>query len=138
MAYFDPNKDTVLIVDASPVGLAALLTQDNKISTYASRSLTDVETRYSQTEKESLAILWSIEHVHLYLYGHKCTLVSDHQPLETIFNNPKSKIPARIERWRKYLQELKDGDYDYNSTILMLNINQKSRMLQIICPDTRI
>jgi hypothetical protein len=30
MAYFDPNKDTVLIVDASPVGLAALLTQDKK------------------------------------------------------------------------------------------------------------
>ena len=102
MAYFDPNKDTVLIVDASPVGLAALLTQDNKISTYASRSLTDVETRYSQTEKEGLAILWSIEHVHLYLYGHKCTLVSDHQPLETIFNNPKSKIPARIERLQQY------------------------------------
>ena len=138
MAYFDPNKDTVLIVDASPVGLAALLTQDNKIIAYASRPLTNVETLYSQTEKEGLAIVWSIEHFHLYLYGHKFTLVSDHQPLETIFNNPKSKIPARIERWRKYLQELKDGDYDYNSTILMLNINQKSRMLQIICPDTRI
>jgi hypothetical protein len=30
MAYFDPNKETVLIVDASPVGLAALLTQDKK------------------------------------------------------------------------------------------------------------
>lgn len=62
MAYCDPNKDTV--VDASPVGLAALLTQDNKIIAHASRSLTDVETRYSQTEKESLAIVWSIEHFH--------------------------------------------------------------------------
>jgi hypothetical protein len=109
MAYFDPNKDTVLIVDASPVGLAALLTQDNKITAYASRSLTDVEFRYSQTEKEGLAIVWSIEHVHLYLYGHKFTLVSDHQPLETIFNNPKSKIPARIERWRLRLQQ-----YNFN------------------------
>ena len=109
MAYFDPNKDTVLIVDASPVGLAALLTQDNKITAYASRSLTDVEFRYSQTEKEGIAIVWSIEHVHLYLYGHKFTLVSDHQPLETIFNNPKSKIPARIERWRLRLQQ-----YNFN------------------------
>lgn len=103
MAYCDANKDTVLIVDASPVGLAALLTQDNKIIAHASRSLTDVETRYSQTEKESLAILWSIEHFHLYLYGHKFTLVSDHQPLETIFNNPKSK------RWRLRLQQ-----YNFN------------------------
>ena len=27
MAYFDPEKDTELIVDASPVGLGAILTQ---------------------------------------------------------------------------------------------------------------
>jgi hypothetical protein len=51
---------------------------------------------FSQTEKEGVAIVWSIEHFHLYLYGHTFTLVSDHQPLETIFNNPKSQIPARI------------------------------------------
>ena len=88
MAYFDPNKGTVLIVDASPVGLAALLTQDNKIIAYANRPLTHVENRYSQTEKEGLAIVWFLERFHLYLYGHKFTLVSDHQPLETIFNNP--------------------------------------------------
>ena len=89
--------------------LAALLTQDNKIIAYASRPLTDVENRYSQTEKEGLAIVWSLEHFHLYLYGHRFTLVSDHQPLETIFNNPKSKIPARIERWRLRLQQ-----YNFN------------------------
>jgi hypothetical protein len=32
MSYFDPNKETMLIVDASPVGLAALLTQEGKIN----------------------------------------------------------------------------------------------------------
>lgn len=74
----------MLTVDASPVGLAGLLTQNGKIIAYASRSLTDVETRYSQTEKEALAIVWAIEHFHLYLYGQSFTLVSDHQPLETI------------------------------------------------------
>ncbi|VDI13786.1 protein SFI1 [Mytilus galloprovincialis] len=104
MSYFDPNKETMLIVDASPVGLAGLLTQNGKIIAYASRSLTDVETRYSQTEKEALAIVWAIEHFHLYLYGQSFTLVSDHQPLETIFNSPKAKTPARIERWRLRLQ----------------------------------
>ena len=30
MAYFDPSKDTELWVDASPVGLAAILCQENK------------------------------------------------------------------------------------------------------------
>ena len=28
MSYFDPNKETMLIVDAGPVGLAAFLTQE--------------------------------------------------------------------------------------------------------------
>ncbi|CAC5394863.1 unnamed protein product [Mytilus coruscus] len=104
MSYFDPNKETMLIVDASPVGLAGLLTQYGKIIAYASRSLTDVETRYSQTEKEALAIVWAIEHFHLYSFGQSFTLVSDHQPLETIFNSPKAKTPACIERWRLRLQ----------------------------------
>ena len=73
MAYFDPNRETELIVDASPVGLGAILLQKNKekkhIIAYASRALSDVERRYSQTEREALAIVWSCEHFHLYIYG---------------------------------------------------------------------
>ena len=57
-AYFDIDKDTELIVDASPVGLGAILTQHDKhgrskVIAYASRALTDVESRYSQTEREA-------------------------------------------------------------------------------------
>jgi hypothetical protein len=50
----------MLIVDASPVGLAALLTQEGKIIAYSSRALTDVESRYSQTEKEALTISFRV------------------------------------------------------------------------------
>lgn len=57
MAYFDPCKETELWVDASPVGLAGILSQDNKIIAYASRALSPVEQRYSQTERECLAIV---------------------------------------------------------------------------------
>lgn len=77
MAYFTKSKDTYVTVDASPVGISAILSQkskgreDEKIIAYASRALTDVETRYSQTEKEALAIVWGVEHFHLYLYGHE-------------------------------------------------------------------
>lgn len=104
MAYFNPAKSTKLLVDASQVGLGAVLTQEGKIISYASKELSDVEKRYSQTEKEALTIVWGIEHFHLYLFGSEFILTTDHKPLEIIFNNPRSKPPARIERWRLRLQ----------------------------------
>ena len=104
MAYFDPQKESSLMVDASPVGLAAILSQEGKIIAYASRALSEVEQRYSQTEKETLALVWGCEHFNLYLFGHKFNLVSDCRPLEAVFNNPNSKPKARIERWRLRLQ----------------------------------
>lgn len=74
MAYFDPNKETELVTDAPPSGLSAILMQstpgkDNKwVVAYASRALTMVERRYSFTNRErSLAIIWAIEKLHLYL-----------------------------------------------------------------------
>ena len=70
---------------------------------YASRTLTDVERRYSQTEKEALAVVWACERFHIYLYGKPFTLFTDHKPLEIIYN-PKSKPPPRIERWALRLQ----------------------------------
>ena len=48
------------VADASPVGLGAVLTQPPKdgarITSYASRSLTETERRYSKTEKEALSL----------------------------------------------------------------------------------
>ena len=112
MSYFDTNNETIILVDASPVGLSAILSQraigstkPGKIITYGSRALTSTEKRYSQTEKEALAIVWGIEHFHLYLYGAPFTLYTDHKPLELIYANPLSKPPARIERWMLCLQQ---------------------------------
>ena len=109
VAYFDPAKDTELVVDASPVGLGAILTQKTSdsgknIVAYASRSLSPVEQRYSQTEREALACIWGCEKFHLYVYGAPFTLITNHKPLIHIFNNPKAKPPARLERWNLRLQ----------------------------------
>ena len=111
MAYFDNHKKTELVTDASPYGLSAILSQhtvrqdDRRIVAFVSRSLSPVEQKYSQTEKEALAIVWAVERLHLYLYGGHFTLLTDCKPVEMILNNPKSKPPARIERWNLRLQE---------------------------------
>ena len=111
MAYFDKEKHTELTTDASPWGLSAILAQhtpgqdDRRIVAYVSRSLTPVEQRYSQTEREALAIVWAVERLHTYLYGGHFTLHTDCKPVELILNNAKSRPPARIERWNLRLQE---------------------------------
>ena len=69
MAYFDPHKKTVLFVDASPVGLGAMLTQSGKVISYASKALSSVERRYSQIEREALAITWGCHYFRMYLLG---------------------------------------------------------------------
>ena len=97
-AYFDPEKDTEISVDASPVGLAAILaqvdpkTKERQVITYGSRSLT-------ATEREALAITWACEPLHLYVYRKPVTVYTDYKPLVSIYNNPNSKPPARIKRW---------------------------------------
>ena len=61
LAYFKNDCKTRIIADASPVGLGAVLTQLQdglwRVISYASRSLSDVERRYSQTEKEVLGLV---------------------------------------------------------------------------------
>ena len=102
MAYFDPELDTEIDVDASPVGLAGILTQGGKVIAYGSRSLTDVKTRYSQTEREALAVVWACEHFDLYVHGNKFKIVTDHKALIYIWKKPRP--PLRIERWGLRLQ----------------------------------
>nr|XP_002730526.1 PREDICTED: uncharacterized protein K02A2.6-like [Saccoglossus kowalevskii] len=110
MKYFDPRLKTELLVDASPTGLGAVLTQVNEtrdtcnIIAYASHALTDTESRYSQTEREALAVIWACEHFHIYVFGSEFKVITDHKPLEGMFNKSNSKLTARLERLSLRLQ----------------------------------
>ena len=103
MAFYDKDAPTEVVTDASPVGLGAILVQEQqgvkRAVVFASRSLNDVERRYSQTEKEALAVVWGCERFSLYLSGlESFQLVTDCKALEAIYG-PKSKPSARVERW---------------------------------------
>ena len=108
MGFYNPLDRTQVMADAGPSGLGAVLIQFNKkgdprIISYGSKSLSEVEKRYAQTEKEALALVWSVEKFHMYLYGKSFELVTDHRPLEVIFLTTSNPC-ARIQRWVLRLQ----------------------------------
>jgi len=110
LAYYDLDAETIVITDASPVGLGAIHLQEQfdgstRPIAFASRSLTETERRYSQIEREALGCVWATEHFHKYLWGKKFTLQTDHRPLIHMLTQGKTvQLPPRIQRFAWKLQ----------------------------------
>uniref|UniRef100_A0A1Y1NGJ5 RNA-directed DNA polymerase n=1 Tax=Photinus pyralis TaxID=7054 RepID=A0A1Y1NGJ5_PHOPY len=108
-----PNfeKPFILQTDASNVGIGAVLTQiyddQEHVICYLSRALTRTERKFSVTERECLAVLWSVEKLRCYLDGVKFTVITDHHSLVWL-NNLKDP-QGRLGRWVLRLQQF---DYD--------------------------
>ena len=85
LVYFKVDSRTTIVADASPVGRGAVLTQfqenEWRVISYASRSLNDVERRYSQIENKALAMVWACERFSLYILGREIEQETDHKPL---------------------------------------------------------
>ena len=78
--------------------------QDDKPIVYASRALTDPETRYAQIEKELLAVVFAFTRFHHYVYGKEVKVESDYKPLESITKKALSAAPPRLQRMLLQLQ----------------------------------
>ena len=61
LTYFDCTKPVVLQTDATEYGLGAALLQDGRPITFASKTLTDVETRYTNIEHKCLSVCFWLE-----------------------------------------------------------------------------
>ena len=79
--------------DASEKGLGAALMQNGQLIAFASRALTDPETRYAQIEKEMLAVVFALQKFDQYVYSRSVTVQSDHKPLAAISNKPPEAHP---------------------------------------------
>ena len=106
LAHFDTSKPIRLYCDASAVGVGACLMHVirgcEQPVMYASRSLSTAQSKYSQIEREALAIIFAVKKFHQYLYGKEFVLVTDYKPLCKLFGHADG-IPtltaARIQRW---------------------------------------
>lgn len=108
LRFFDVQKPVTISCDASPTGLGGVLLQEQRPVAYASRSLTDAESRYAQIEKELLAVQFSLERFNQYTYGKRVTIESDHKPLEAIVKKALASAPPRLQRILLRMQK-----YDY-------------------------
>ncbi|KMQ85487.1 pol [Lasius niger] len=74
LGIYNPDARTRVVADASPVGIGCVLAQEQKqqwrVISYASWSLTDYERKYSQTEKEALALVYACERFKYWLFGY--------------------------------------------------------------------
>ena len=125
LAMYDPKLPIKIESDASNYGLGSVISHiypegSEKPIEYASRTLSKAERKYSQIDKEALAIIWSVKRFHYYVYGSSFELVSDYKPLIHIFSKNKG-LPEMssnlISRWALFLM-------NYNYTIKYRNTRE--------------
>ena len=109
LALYHPNRPTTVSADSSSFGLGAVLTQKQSDGNwrpvaYCSRSLSNPEQRYTQIEKEALALTWGCERFNDYLLGKHFHAKTDHKPLVSLLGTKNlEELPIRVQRFRMQL-----------------------------------
>ncbi len=122
LARAQTNQPFFVTTDASNTHVEGVLSQTQNDSNikplgYFSKKLNPTESRYSATDKGALAVILTCRHFHHYLWSSKFTILTDHQPLTSIFI--KKTKSARMNRWilemREYHYEINyvQGKYNY-------------------------
>ena len=106
----DFNKQFKLAVDASDVGIGAVLYQESddnidRVVSFYSKKLNRYQKNYSTIEKECLGLLLSLQHFDVYLNVtlHPILVFTDHNPLT--FLHKMTNKNQRLTRWSLLLQQ---------------------------------
>ena len=121
LTFFDENKATFLLTDASYSGLSAALCQPKDgaeldkegtpkaftLIAATSRSLKNAELNYSVSEIETLAILYGLKKFRHYLAGNQSvTVLTDHRAICGIMGKPLAELQnSRLCRMRMSMSD---------------------------------
>ena len=113
LRYFDIAKQTYVITDAHKTGLGATLAQGESLETarpvaFASRTTSKAEKNYPQLDIEAMGVDFALRRFRNYLVGapDTVTVVTDHQPLCSVFNGNRSGS-VRTERIKLRHQDIR-------------------------------
>lgn len=62
------------------------------------KSLSNTEAKYSNIERECLAVLFGLGKFQYYIHGRHTLVETDHSPLEQVFKKNIAEAPARLQR----------------------------------------
>ncbi|UYV67046.1 K02A2.6-like, partial [Cordylochernes scorpioides] len=134
LIHYSMKLPLTLTCDASAYGISGVLCHivegEEKPITFVSRTLSSAEVKYSQTEKEALAIVFATSKLKQYLFGRKFVLKSDHKALTTVFGNKRLLPPLIANRLHRWALELSNFDFDirYTNKDTMLCADAFSRL----------
>ena len=102
LAYPDPNKEYLLKMDASKLGLGAMLSQKQSdrryhLIAFGKRAVHGVEVNYHSMKLEFLDMKWLIKHFQTYLLGYHFKVCTDNNPLMYFLTSPN--MDAIKQRW---------------------------------------
>ena len=97
LAYVDFGKPFKLHTDASVLSFGAVLYQEQdgveKFISYASQSLSKLESKYPIHKFEFLCLKWAItDQFHEYLYGNTFDVYTDNKPLTYVLSTDKLDV----------------------------------------------
>ena len=134
LGHFDENLPIVLSTDACDAGIGGVLGQTvegrENIIACCSRTLNQHERRYTITEQECLAVVWSCNQFRHYLLGNHFTIQTDHSALTWLAS--MRETCKRLARWAIALSEFdfvihyRKGKENTNADFLSRNFTEKS------------
>ncbi|GKA50469.1 putative reverse transcriptase domain-containing protein [Tanacetum coccineum] len=111
LALPEGSEDFIAYCDASKKGLGVVLMQREKVIAYASRQLKIHEKNYTTHDLELGAVVFALKIWRHYLYGTKCTVITDHKSLQHILNQKELNMRQRL--WLDLLSDY-DCEIRYN------------------------
>jgi len=139
LAFLQESGQIILYTDASDQALGGHLVQiqrlpgssvDQEVTiAFVSKKFTDVQRRWSTTDKECYAILFSIEKLRHMLGGRRFSVRTDHACLSHWINDSIHSL--KIQRWK-----LKLSEFDFDVTHIAGLQNNVADVLSRLCAGT--